>query len=67
MLELFICQNNFLGVPFYLLSSMMLLCLTFSGIGLFHPLLQQMFIEYSSCAGYSIEATEIQRQPKHKS
>ena len=55
-LELLIFQSNFLRRLFYLVSSVMLLCLTFSGNCLFHSLTQQVFIEYL-CARYSVEST----------
>lgn len=36
----------------------MLLCLTFSGVGLFYSLIQQIFIEFLLCVTYSVKATD---------
>lgn len=55
-------SNMFLKRLFYLLSSVMQLCLTFSGVGLFHSLIQQIFIVYLLCALWKLQ---IQRQIKH--
>lgn len=57
-LEVLSFPSNFLRPLFYLLSSVMLLCLTFPGMGFFHSLIQQRFTAYLSCVRYSVEATD---------